>query len=108
MTKPRLSPTERLLAEPGWTVQQFSPYHFRINGLIDVWPRNQRWVPADRRQKSREYFDMAELRQIVRQASEKAAEMEAKRVAVIAEPLRPKVEPPQLTDDEWRSMFAVR
>lgn len=34
---------QRERREKGFRVEQKSEYHFRINGVLDVWPTNNRW-----------------------------------------------------------------
>lgn len=37
--------TEQIKALPPeqWSVEEFTPYHFRINGVLDVFPTNRRY-----------------------------------------------------------------
>ncbi len=47
---------EILVAED-YQVVQFSPYHFRVNDKLDIWPSSRKWY--DRRTKGRgQYKDL--------------------------------------------------
>ena len=94
--------TERLQAEKSWTLQQFSPWHFRINGIIDVWPKRRKWMHVKTGDKSQQYVDINQLKKIVRQAEEKRAAV----VAKIAEP-HVKNEPVEpVSKEEFMRLFS--
>lgn len=102
----RKSHTDQILCDTSWKVVEFNGgSHLRINDVIDVWPRNQKWMPARAPQKAKYYADINQLRKIVREATQKR---ETAKQAIAAMPEKPKDRQPvrQIAMSEWMEKYA--
>ena len=102
----RKSHADRIISDTSWNVVEFNGgAHLRINDVVDVWPRNQKWMPARAPQKAKHYADINQLRKIVREATAKKSAA-VQKIATL--PDKPKERQPvrQISLSEWMEKFA--